>query len=1261
MSKTLSSGARQLPLRHISIRVPWNDTGWNGVVCKKPADNISCLILRRIRASRDDAKETQLAGKSWEELTQEELPSCMSERGQFMAPFEITRRVNHPYVDFSKAHKHLRPTIYRHPAFSASAVPYSWMLRETAEEKITSLELGYQQDIETRVDETMGFETNWIQEKDNQLALLDTFFSAIQPKKSLAFFYGKRTPLVDDASRVLIGVGWVTHVGNPVEYNYEGEGELRNIIWERNVQHSIRPDLKDGVLLPYHKVLEYLAEHPDEDPRKYVAFVPDDQFWSFSFGSEHVTNDGAIGVLLSVVKALQNIRQILPSKSLDQSIEWIDARINELWGMRGAYPGLGSALAAFGVGNGTLIAYEIERILASQSDPESADPWTIVEQLFLNPSTFPEEIRKKIGKTLQTTWKNLPDERRMLLKLLSRFELTAPQTTRYYVHEDKDREDLKIKVTDKELLENPYLLYELDRFSPDPILLPTIDRGLFPDETIRTKFPLHAPSELSDALDPRRVRAFAIRQLESASLEGHTLKPRNQIIQEIRELDVQPACPVTGDHMDGIQRTFEPQVRIVKLEDGMPAFQLNELFNAGEKIRTTINKRIKGVRHSANINWKKLLENAIGLLVDDSDQSEKRARLEKVVALDELYSSRISVLIGPAGTGKTTLLKTLCNESSVQRGGVLMLAPTGKARVRMETQTGIKGAQTIAQFLLPLDRYMPLTGRYRLSDFPAVGDYKTVIIDEASMLTEDQLAAVLDAVKGVERIILVGDPRQLPPIGAGRPFLDIVEKLTPENAPSMFPRIGKGYAELTVRRRQIGQTRDDLLLAEWFSGMELDPGADEIWEKIKEGQISPNLKFIRWEHPEELQEKLLENLATELNLASINDTKGFELSIGGSEYNGYVFFWSTTSKSPGACFKVEDWQILSPIRNNPFGVDSINRLIQATYRSKTKEWATKPFDPENPRNFRKIPKPMGTEEILYGDKVIQTKNARRFKVFPKDGALQYVANGEIGIAVGQYKTKKMNFTPYELEVEFSSQPGYKYSYSRKRDFSEEANPALELAYALTVHKTQGSEFGVTFVVIPNPCRLLSRELLYTALTRQRDKVIIFHQGPLHELKSYSEDHKSEAATRLTNLLFPPRPVSIQDRILEDKLIHRTAMGLCVRSKSEVIIATELDHAGIEYVYEGKLTASDGTVRYPDFVIEDSDSGKRYFWEHLGLLNKEDYRKRWERKLEWYRKQAILPIEKGGGANGILLTTSDHKDGGIDVTEIAHCIEIIKNQ
>jgi len=64
----LFQGARRLPSAHVSIRVPWHDTAWDGRVCKKPTDNISCLILKNVREKKDDKNEEKIAGKSWEEL-----------------------------------------------------------------------------------------------------------------------------------------------------------------------------------------------------------------------------------------------------------------------------------------------------------------------------------------------------------------------------------------------------------------------------------------------------------------------------------------------------------------------------------------------------------------------------------------------------------------------------------------------------------------------------------------------------------------------------------------------------------------------------------------------------------------------------------------------------------------------------------------------------------------------------------------------------------------------------------------------------------------------------------------------------------------------------------------------------------------------------------------------------------------------------------------------------------------------------------------
>ena len=88
----------------------------------------------------------------------------------------------------------------------------------------------------------------------------------------------------------------------------------------------------------------------------------------------------------------------------------------------------------------------------------------------------------------------------------------------------------------------------------------------------------------------------------------------------------------------------------------------------------------------------------------------------------------------------------------------------------------------VAGYLMESDRYVPETGQYRMlgPGAPKGRILDTVIIDETSMMTEEMLAALVEAVGGAKRIILVGDHRQLPPIGAGRPFADIVRRLQPD-------------------------------------------------------------------------------------------------------------------------------------------------------------------------------------------------------------------------------------------------------------------------------------------------------------------------------------------------------------------------------------------------------------------------------------------------------------------------------------------------
>jgi hypothetical protein len=79
------------PLRHVSIRVPWHDTGWDGRVCAAPRLNGACLKLKRIAGDRNDSAEEAVAGKSLKDLPFKDWPCCVSERVAFMAPFEYTR------------------------------------------------------------------------------------------------------------------------------------------------------------------------------------------------------------------------------------------------------------------------------------------------------------------------------------------------------------------------------------------------------------------------------------------------------------------------------------------------------------------------------------------------------------------------------------------------------------------------------------------------------------------------------------------------------------------------------------------------------------------------------------------------------------------------------------------------------------------------------------------------------------------------------------------------------------------------------------------------------------------------------------------------------------------------------------------------------------------------------------------------------------------------------------------------------------------
>ena len=1221
------------PLRHLSIRVPWHDAGWTGTVCQAPQLNGACAKLKAIANSKKDEKEIPVAGCSLEELPKENWPCCVEERAMFMAPFEIEIRKTHALAGIDpNIYGHFLPTPQRYPPYSAGVVPFFWVMHGNMENFSNLFELDVDQDREP----ALTYETTWIHEGQNQLALLDAFAGHLRPEDSLCLFYAKHVPFVEGTGRILIGAGRVKNIGPLTEYQTSKPG-MRGMIWERPVQHSIRPQGRDGFLMPYHQMLAQAEQDPTLDCSRYTAKVQSEHWSEFSYASELVTHDGAIAALLSMDVALDRAETELGIPTGWQR-RWVHDELVRLWKVRGPFPGLGAVLAAFGLSRGIFVAHALQ-----QQAGENADPWPLVDKAFIDvQSVLPRELHRDF-KELAPIWKNLPPERRQFLRLLSRFELTVDQAKMLY--EEGSRKKDGLEATDKEILHNPYLLYECSRHDPEGIRLLTIDRGVFPEDTVRLRHPLEPPSGLDSAVDPRRLRAFTIAALEEAATAGNTLMPHSQIVDAITSLPVRPPCPITGDILAARLADMAPEVVATAIEDDS-AVQLERYQTIAALAHKQINGRLAGKRLVVDADWPALVD--LKFKEAAQDPEEKRARAEKAAALKELAEARFSVLAGPAGAGKTTVLSILCDRPEVHEAGVLMLAPTGKARVRMQELAGRQAAMalTIAQFLNQYGRYNGRSGRYEMTNGPKASGFGTVIVDESSMLTEDMLGALFDALQGVNRLILVGDPAQLPPIGAGRPFVDIVTTLRPANNESRFPRVAPGYAELTIERRQQGNQRADLRLARWFSASPPSVGDDDVF--FTEEDAHRTIRFVEWKKPEDFQEKLIEVLQEELQLDSSKDEKGFNRQLGAVSKGEYDYFNATRNGVDGAVQAIEKWQILSPLRGMPFGVNDINRQIHECFRASLLQFAS--------GRSRSIPKPYGSERIVYGDKVINLKNHKRDgkRVYPREGALGYLANGEIGIAVGQWKTRG---NPTILKVEFSSQQGFTYDF-HGADFKEEGDPLLELAYALTVHKAQGSQFALVLLVLPEGHPILSRELIYTALTRHQDRVVVLHQGPRTLLKDFTAPYRSETARRMTNLLQPCKmiefPLAKGSVFLQEGLTHRTSTGIAVRSKSELVIFEALRHAGYQPVYEQALTLG-GQTRYPDFTIEDDISGQNIYWEHLGLLEREDYRRSWQAKLSWYRENGVLPAEEGGGSRGMLITSTESSTDGFDVAGVHHLI------
>lgn len=1219
-------------VQHLSVRVPWHDTGWAGTVCADPPGNHACVMLGNIGKHRDSRFEADHAGASWGSLG-ETLPPCAVERGGFMSDTDHTVRRTHPYDWFLKE---LRPTRLALPAYSVHAIPHFWLHRGNLEETVLQERpiSGYSSEREDRIARMLNSNSlTWVMHGDNQQAVMKTFFRHVTPQHSLVFFYLKHSPFEGQPRRMLVGAACVASQQAPPPWPGSPDSAFPSHMWETTLRHTLRPDGTGGVLLPLQALAAAAARGEDVAPA--LAAAPE-VGRNFSYTTEHVSPDGAVAALMELHRAVRATTALGdPAINVPEaSLRWLDEQLHRAWKRRGPTPGLPAVLGRLGFRHPTFAAHEIISAVG-----ETGDPWPVLEGLLDGRSTHPGLVTA----TLRQIWAGKSQQERQALRILSRFDLTPEAVQRVL------NGGTGVEIRHEDLSANPYDLVTCTVDDGEPIAFETVDRGCFPDRQLTEHYPLPLTDPLDDAHDRRRIDAAMTTVLLRAQEEGHTLLPFEDMVERLGDLTV--AVPLatestilkplglTPDALHPSDRGDDPetwsQLRRADLDNGDHAYKLASAAVRRDFIRDRLNQVWEGHPHRVPADLSATLVEALPeAAAEGGREAESLARKEKGAVFRELYQRRVTIVNGPAGTGKTTLIRALAKRPEVTRRGLLLLAPTGKARVQLEQKVG-REALTLAQFLRQRDnRYEDEYARYVTRPKGDRLRLGTVVVDEASMLTEDMLAALLDAVEITDRLVLVGDPRQLPPIGAGRPFADLERHRRPTEPG--WPRVAPGWAELTVLRRQQGRTRDDLALAHWYSGDTRNDDAEEVWEKLRTGEPMNTLRAVHWggRHPARVLDDVLREEF------GVTDELSFAHSYGAGTWTdargkGHPDY----SSAPGSCAQ---WQALSPTRGQAYGTIDLNQYLKQSYRRQALAHA------QSVNRFRRVPKPLGPEQIVVGDKVVNTRN-QHLPVFRKSNrrteGRSYVANGELGVVTGQLKTTKMQTAPWETQVEFSSQPDLRFTASRS---GADEDPGLELAWALTVHKSQGSEFRKVILMLPANVQNVSRELLYTALTRQKDRVIICHEGSLETLRELARPTASDTARRLTDLKRAPRPVVVSDgegrRIgcFDANLIHITHFGLPVSSKNEVIIADLLHRlARGRFAYEQPLTGKDGRTKFPDFTITTDDPGRPIYWEHLGMLGNPEYAEGWEKKRKWYADQGILP-GTAGGPNGTLLVTDDRE-------------------
>ena len=543
-----------------------------------------------------------------------------------------------------------------------------------------------------------------------------------------------------------------------------------------------------------------------------------------------------------------------------------------------------------------------------------------------------------------------------------------------------------------ELAVKCYKLYgdsTIDLLYDDPYLL--MEQGLEAPFSAVDRFAV----ELGIAGDdPRRVEAGILFELNYNLTAGHSFLPEDKLIGATAQL----LSVGTDAVQEGVSRLLGVDRLVRGQLAGITVIYLPELFEA-EQYCTQRLLEFAGYNFPEPRNISKMIRTL-------AKESGITYSAEQEAAIRAAATTGILLVTGGPGTGKTTILNGILELLGQMQLKCLLAAPTGRAAKRLTEVTG-EEASTIHRLLeAGIDPATGLMFFARDEDNPLKAD--AVIIDEMSMVDIQLLHSLLQAIPQGKRLILVGDPDQLPPVGPGFPFNDMLRS-------GMLP---------TVRLTEIfRQAQESLIVMNAH--------------RVNHGEL-PDLKNVK-------SDFFFMRRQNEESLASL------------------IRDLCTTRLPKNMGIPADQIQVLSPTRKGGVGTGNLNKILQEAL---------------NPAAPDKKEKSFGDIIFREGDRVMQIRNNYDIMWKKCDGSQvgTGIFNGDVGTILSiDPGTETMTIRFDDREADY--------------DFTQLIE--LEPAYAMTVHKSQGSEYRAVILTAWNGSPyLLSRSILYTAITRARELLII---------------------------------------------------------------------------------------------------------------------------------------------------------------------------